>query len=448
MMRWRNLLVGVAVLGVLSGFVYFYEFKGEAKREQAKEKAEKLFDVKEQDIIEIILQHGEEKMTFALKSGRWEAESPVHAAADQNAVVDIARNLSSVNAVRSLTGAQNLVEYGLQPAKRQMSFKTRQGSSYSLDLGEKDYSEMNVYARGSTRSGVILVPSFLLASMDKSLFQLRDRKVMEIDTEKVIQIEYVSGTDHISAKKSGAGWKLTQPLSTRVDSLAISSFLSDVLNSEVTEFVDRPEANRKKYGLNPPEATLTLTLENGGKASSKKLLFGSKTGDQFYIENNDDPTILRISSATAEKIRPTAFKLRGKHIVAVNSADLQRVSISYEGGNYEFERGNSKDAKWKIVQPKNLAGKEAREWKFWFPLEDLLADEILDPPKSRSKATLFSAPAVRATLLDKTDRQTEIRFSKPQKDSVWIRTSASDSVYRVSSQKIDEWISGLKDSLE
>jgi hypothetical protein len=447
-MKWRNLLIWLIVLAVLGGFVYFYEFKGEAKREQAKEKAERLFDVKDQDVSSLTLERGGERTEIARRDGKWMITAPLSAPADQSAVSDMVRDLSTANSLRSISDAQNLSEYGLQPARLRLQFKTRQGASYALELGEKDYSESNVYAKIPSRPGVVLIPAFVFSSVDKTLFQLRDRELIEIPAEKVTQVEFESKGLHFLAQKSGTDWKLIRPIQTRGDSRGFSSFLGQVSNSEVAEFIDHPEADLKKYGLEPAIETLTITTEDGGKTSQRKLWLGSKTGDRVYARVEDRPALFQIAATAAEKMRPEIFKLRDKRIVAMELSDLQRVSIQTESATYEFERGKSKEAQWKVVQPKSLAGKDAREWKFWFPLEGLTANEILDPPQSLSKKGLFSSAPLRVTCVDQSNRSTEIRFSKPDKDNVWVRTSEFTFVFRVSNKKVEDWVSGLKDAAE
>jgi Domain of unknown function (DUF4340) len=447
-MKWRNLLIWVVILAALAGFVYFYEFRGEAGREQARLKAEKVFDVPEGAITSFTLQRSSEKTLIGQQNGRWMLESPVLAPADQSAVNEIVRNLSLATTTHSLAGSQNLAEYGLQPPRIHVEFKTRPGTTYSIDLGEKDFSENNVYAKVSSRNGVILLPSYLLSSMDKSLLQLRDRKVMQLQPEKVTQIEFLSRGDHLKAQKAGTEWKLIQPVSTRGDSTGISSFLSDVSNSEASEFVDTPELNLKSYELDPPAETLVITEEEGSQAKQKRLFLGAKKNDQVYAKVEGSPSLFKITPIVANTLRPVLFKLRDKQVITAKGADLQHVLIQLPNTIYEFDLENSKDPKWKVVLPKNLAGKEAREWKFWLPLEELKAEEIVDPPASLAKVGLFFKPAERVTLVDRANHQTEIRFSKPENESVWVRSSGSHSVFRLSNKIVGDWIAGLRDVVE
>lgn len=447
-MQWRNLLFWMVILAALGGFVYIYEFKGAAKREAAKEAAEKLFPLKDSEIATIRIQRGSENVQMTRQGTEWMIEFPVKTRADKNSLQDIAANLASATVTRNLTTLQNLAELGLQPPKVRIDFKTTEGKTYSLDVGVKDFSESNVYVRAGSQPDVLLVPASVLSSVDKSLYDLRNRKVMDIDSEKVTRLDYRSKSLHVVAQKTGSNWLLVQPIAANGDPIGIPSFLADVANSLVSKFDDHPEAKLKEYGLESPAATLTVTTGEGNPAAQKKLLFGLKSGDRLYAKLDDAPQIFEIDSSQADKLRADPLKLRDKHVAGITAADLQKIIIQTGKENYAFEREKSKEAQWKVMEPRKVAGKNVREWKFWFPLEDLTADEILDPPQSQSKAGLFSNPAVRVTIRDKANRSSEIRFSHPERNHVWVQTSASKSVYRVDWKKTDAWISGLKDSVE
>lgn len=447
-MKWRPLLLWVILLAVLGGFVYFYEFKGEANREEGKEASEELFPVKTQEITRIFLERGSEKIQILKQNGQWLISSPLAARADQNSIDEIVRNLSSARISRYLSGVRNLSEFGLQSPKLTLEFRTSQGNSFHIDVGEKDYSEAHAYVKASTHSEVLLVPAYLISSMDKTLLELRDRRLMEFESDKVTRVEMSAGHDHIVVEKSGADWRMIRPVAARGDSLGISSFLMDLSNSEAADFVDQSESNLKKYGLDPPGETLTITLGDGPQASQKELHVGAKTGDNCFARLEGAAALFKINNDTAAKLHPTAFTLRDKHLVTFKSEDLLGVTVRAERSVYEFEKGTSKEAQWKVVQPKDLSGKEGREWKIWFPLEEMTADEILDLPQSRSKGALFARPDIQATLKDRSHQTVQILFSKPEKESRWVRVSNSESVFRVPNGKVDDYISGLKDAAE
>jgi hypothetical protein len=445
MIKWRHLLVWLGALAVLGGFVYFYEFKGESKRESAQEKGSKLFDLKGSDLASITLQRGEETIEISRKNGQWQILSPVTVPADQNALNDIVQNVTSASVTRYLVGVGNLAQYGLAAPKIRLQFRIDSGGSFSLDLGEKDFADNNVYAKASSHAEILLISSPLFSSVDKSLFDLRDRKPMPLDPEKITKIEFDGKGLHLVAEKFGTDWKILQPIATGGDSIGISSFLGGVSGAEVAAFVDHPDLDLKNYGLAPPQETLVISTGEGSAAAQKKILIGTKKDDRFYARIDAAPSVFQLSSSAVEKLLPTLFKLRDKKIVTAKLEGLQRIHIQVEKMAYEFEKANPKEAPWKIVEPKESAGKDAREWKFWSPLEELSAEEVLDPPKSQSKSGLFASPFMRVTWVDPSAHTTELLFSKPEKDAVWVKSSAGSAVFRLPKKKVEDYSAALKE---
>lgn len=445
MIKWRSLLIWTAVLAVLAGFVYFYEFKGEAGRESAASKATHLFDVKEPDISSVMIQRNGEKIEVGRQNGQWKIGSPVATEADQQALNDMTQNLSASIVTRYLSNAGNITQYGLTPPKIHIEFRGAHGETYTLDLGEKDYAGNNVYAKASSHSEILLLPSYLYSSFDKSLLDLRNRKPISLDTEKVSKIEFEDKTLHLVAEKSGSDWRILQPVGTAGDSMGISSYLGDVAGMEAAAFVDHPDADLSHYGLKPAAESLTITTGEGKTANRQKVLLGTKQDDRYYAQMEGSPAVFQLASTVAEKLSPTLFKLRDKRIVTMKLDDLKKVTVQTGGATYEFDKSGSKESRWVVAQPKNLAGKDAREWKFWFPLESLSADEIVDPPGSQSKSQLFANPAVRITLTDQASKEIEVLMSKPGKEGVWVKSSGANTVFRIGQKQVEDFTSGLKD---
>ena len=71
-MKWKNLGILAVVFASLSAYVYFYEIKGEKKREEAEEKAKKLFQFEEKGHCSNRLEESRRCVEFAKRQGQLE----------------------------------------------------------------------------------------------------------------------------------------------------------------------------------------------------------------------------------------------------------------------------------------------------------------------------------------------------------------------------------------
>src|SRR3990172_11815280 len=89
-MKWRNLVILAGVFALLFSYVYFYEIKGEKKREEAEEKAKKLFQFEEKDIAQIDLKNSEGELSLQKDKDGWRLLKPVEAKADKSSCDSLA----------------------------------------------------------------------------------------------------------------------------------------------------------------------------------------------------------------------------------------------------------------------------------------------------------------------------------------------------------------------
>ncbi len=101
-MKWKNLGVLAVVFALLSAYVYFYEIKGEKKREEAEEKAKKLFQFEEKDIAQIDLKNPEGTLSLQKDKDSWKMLKPVEAKADKSTCDSLAGDIVNVKVDRTI----------------------------------------------------------------------------------------------------------------------------------------------------------------------------------------------------------------------------------------------------------------------------------------------------------------------------------------------------------
>ena len=89
-MKWRNLGLVTGVFLALAAFVYFYEIKGEKRREEAAEKEKKVFQFEEKDIASIAIKTPQEEIVLQRDKDAWKLTKPIETKADKSTADSIA----------------------------------------------------------------------------------------------------------------------------------------------------------------------------------------------------------------------------------------------------------------------------------------------------------------------------------------------------------------------
>ena len=134
-----------------------------------------------------------------------------------------------------------------------MSFKTKGAKSFrTLDLGTKTPTGSDMYARVDGEKKVFLVQSYLDSTFNRKPFDLRDKKVLNFDREKVDRVEIADGDKLVALAKTGADWRVAAPVEARGDFGAIEQLISRVQSA--SDEIGRQRSGHRSQGVRARQA--------------------------------------------------------------------------------------------------------------------------------------------------------------------------------------------------
>jgi len=432
---WRNLGIVAALFLALGAFVYFYEIRGEKKREEASEKEKKVFQFEQKDIASLTIKTGNEEFALQKDKDAWKLTKPIETKADKSAVDSIAIDLASAKIDRNID-EQNIdwKKYGLDPPTVKLSAKLNDGKSYGIELGEKDFTDFSVFARIPGQNKVLVLPSSLLTSANKKLFDLRDKTVIEFQRDQIKEMTIEVKGKEYSFEKNGEDWMIKKPFQSRGDRSEIGSIVSDLEFAKVEEFVRSPEASLRMYGLQKPEIRVNLLL--GDNRARKTLLVGKKVDSFYYAKDESRTPVFKIKEDLYKKLSLDPQKVRDKKLIRFERGDISQIDVKFQDKAFSFSKGS--DEKWKIIKPEGHKDKPIIEYKIFWPVEDLEAKELIDNANLRDPHYGFNQPSAEIKLVDKNKKITEVVLGKLDKDKVYAKTNNERTLYKVDKKVLDD----------
>ena len=133
-------------------------------------------------------------------SGAWQITAPEPYAADQDSVSTLLSVASSLNADRLIADkASNLTAYGLATPPLEVDLTTKDNKTKKLMVGDQTPSGNAYYAMLSGDPRVYTIASYNKTSLDKSAGDLRDKRLLTEDFDKVSQIQLINDDPKILA---------------------------------------------------------------------------------------------------------------------------------------------------------------------------------------------------------------------------------------------------------
>ena len=190
-MKPTGLLVAVAVLAVLGGLVWWSNKKQAAASKTSTDTTTKLLSIPDDQFQEIKIK----KLTGELQdlrrvNGKWQLTQPTQLSADPDTVGSMVSTLSSLNADKLIEDkAADLQPYGLNTPTLDITVVKKDGKSDELLIGDDTPTGSGAYAKLAADPRVFTVASFTKTSLDKTPADLRDKRLLTFDSDKLTRVE-------------------------------------------------------------------------------------------------------------------------------------------------------------------------------------------------------------------------------------------------------------------
>jgi len=354
-MQTRNTLLMAAVLVALSAFVYFYEVRGRADREEAAEQEALLLHFESEDVIGLSIATADGTVSAAKTDGTWRITAPVETAADSTAIQTIVDNVSVAGHQRLVVeAAEDLEPFGLAEPVATLVFERTSGDPLRLALGKNTPVGASVYATVGDGANVYSVMAVLREDVTKTLFDLRDRGVMSFDTGAIHHIELQGNDLSAELARDEQLWTATTPFEGSADAESIDDLLAALGSAEAAAFVSDAapdDATMAEYGLDTPHLTVTL---HGADDASYGLIVGAAATepDGFYAMVEGGSAVFVVSANLLDSFPTDAVALRDKQVLRLSRQRLADITIERSGEpTLQLVRQGTE---WSISQPRPL----------------------------------------------------------------------------------------------
>lgn len=430
---WSTLAL-VLVLAGLLGYIYFVD----ARREPDDDREQAFASVTADDIEEVRITSADGATSRLTKTdGAWRLVEPVQAEADESEISSITSSLASVDIQRVVDeNATDLKQYGLDPARIEVAFRSR-GSAEErrLLIGEKTPTGGDLYARLPDQPRVFLVSSFLDSTFNKDTFALRDKSVLKIERDAVDAVEIVTTDRTIRLTKSGTEWRLAQPIAVRADFAAVEGSLERLSSARMQGIVAPEGGDLKKYRLDPPIATFTA-VSGSSRAS---LLLGETENALIYAKDASRPMVFTVAPTLYTDLIRDVPEYRRKDLFDARAFTVTRAEFQREGQKIVLEKSKSADGKevWRSGEGQDVDSTKA---------EDLLSKVTAlraDSFESAANPALKS-PALTVNLQFDEKKAEQVALSRAGSDVVASRSDEPGTA-KLTAAAFDDVLKALDD---
>ena len=455
MKQTTKALLGLAVLVVVAGAiggVALWSGKDEEKKAEAKEKSEKLFDFDKAKVKELRLSKDGQltaRLTKADKS--WKMVQPVQSDGDDTAVDNLLAALIGLKQKKDLAEERDLKAYGLDHPRLEVAVTLDDGKEQGLQVGTDNSFDNTLYVKKLGDETVRVLDGYQKNSLEKTPFDLRDKRVARLDdATEVRKVEVTGVTSPYKLEKDGTTWKVN---GEAADGPIAEGVVTSVKTLRATAIAAEQAKSLKDYGLDKPKTVVKLTVGADKDATTRTLKLGqAKSGavaQKTYAQRDDGPVVYEVDKQILTSLEKPLFELQNKELVHIDRESVRKLVFEGPSGKVEVARskdplpdgGAALDETFTVLGPTKGP---AKNWKISSALYSIASlraatfEGPVPPPKDLGKYGLDKPKTV--TLLGDGDKVlARVRLGAEKDGNRYALSDSFPRLVRVAKSTVDDW---------
>jgi hypothetical protein len=235
-MKPKGLLIAVVLLAVLGGLTWWSNKSQADKSKTPADTVTKLLSIPDDQFQEIkIRKVTDEVLSLKRENGKWQMTAPKAMAADQDAAGSMVSALANLNADKVVEEkATDLKPYGLDRPTLDVQIVRKDGKTDHLLIGDDTLNGSGAYAKLANDAKVVTVGTTTKTSLDKRPDDLRDKRLLTFDSDKLSRVELAAKGAAVEFGKNGQNeWQIVKPRPLRADGSAVDGLVGKLKDAKM-----------------------------------------------------------------------------------------------------------------------------------------------------------------------------------------------------------------------
>jgi hypothetical protein len=417
----------MVLLAALVGVLYWSN-RHPSSRETASAStptAPKILSVNESDLTKVDLHksNGDQLALARNGSGAWEILAPKPMTADQSAVDSMLGTFSSLNSERVVDEkAADLSAYGLAKPSLEVDLTEKSNKSQKLLIGDDTPAGGGTYAMLAGDPRVFTIPSYTKNSIDKSANDLRDKRLITLDPDKISRVELLANKQALEFGRNKDDWQILKPKPLRADSTQVGDLVSKLTSARMDTSTSGEDAKKAAaaFTSGKPVATAKVTSDSGTQQLDVR-----KNKDDYYAKSNVVQGAYKVSSDIGQALDKKLDDFRNKKLFDFGFDDPNKVEI-HDGAKAYFLTRKGED--WWDGTGKKLDSSS---------VQPLLGD-VRGLSASKFVDSGFTSPSINMTVTSNDGKRVEkVEIAKAGENYI-ARREGDSSLYQLDTSAITD----------
>lgn len=355
--------------------------------------------------------HPKEKIRCEKSENTWTMTYPLSVEADMQEIENLLSQLGTLRVSTFEADSADVIgpleKYGLDTPRIQFTL-TDGNQAHTLDIGsavpapqvQETEATGRVYVKSVHQGAVYTVTHDIHTLLNKSVFDLRDKRILDFqrtDTtrfeiqrgiQKIVGTKHLDGTWELQQYNNRAEYTPDQVPKMKADATAVDDLLFGVDSLEAVAFVTDSVKSLAQYGLETPAIQVAFTQR--GEEKPAVLHIGNyRTDDTVYVRASDSAQVTRVKRDLLDKIATGAAWLRDKQVLNFSIDDAIRLTLLDRDVALTCQRRLGTN--WRLTAPVKEDANNVEVNAIIYELDNLKVEGFVQVPQGSEQSTLLTA---------------------------------------------------------
>ena len=339
-MKQGRLLTASVLLAIFAGlFWWLNKREASATKPPMTPATTKILDVPQDQIQSLTIDKlGSEPIELKRAGGKWSITEPEAFPADQDAVSSLVSTLASLNADKLLEEKPTSVDqYGLRKPSLSLTATKKDGKTIKLLVGDETPTNSGSYAELAGEPRVFLIANYNKTSLDKSENDLREKRLLVFDSEKLSRVELTAKKGSIEFGRNKDQWQILKPRPMRANQSAVEDLVRSLGDAKMElSATDDEKKDVTEFNSGKPVATAKITDVTGTQELQVR-----KDKDDYFAKSSGVAGVYKVLSSVGTSVDRGLDDFRNKKLFDFGFVDPEKIEIHDGAKSYFLTRSGS-----------------------------------------------------------------------------------------------------------
>jgi hypothetical protein len=310
--------------------------------------------------------------------------------------------------------------FGLADPTLKVTVVEKGDKPHVLLIGDDTPTGGGAFAKLEHDPRLFTIASYTKSSLDKGVNDLRDKRLLTIETDKVSRLELISKGQDIEFGRDKDQWQIVKPRPLRADSSQVDELVRKLADAKMDLTGDDAKKIAAAFASGKPIGTAKVTTQ-----SASQELQVRKNKDDYYAKSSVVEGVYKVASDLGQGLDKKLDDFRNKKLFDLGFAEPKKVEV-HDGATAYFLTKNGDD--WWSGDGKKLDS---------FSISSLL-DKMRDLQASKFVDSGFTTPAITlAVISGDNSRQEKVLISKSGNNYI-ARRENEPTLYSLDSKPVED----------